>query len=181
MRLLSARHSRRFEQKVIREKDGVETTMVIRPASESDQPNFEMSAPKLIGRVKNNSLLKTGDVIRVAGPNPQRFLMTNHGSTEGYNVHKLFECNKKVLWERKSTVIDPLTQLEKETGYVEQGTIWVLWQNLRREKPDYSMRIEEESRLVVTGEDVRFDDRLDGQTVKRLNSDVLGLNLLEVQ
>jgi hypothetical protein len=60
------------------------------------------------------------------------------------------------------------------------GNIWVMWDMIRREAPDFAMHISEEKNLVVTGYAVQLHDTLDGQEVKRCNQ-ALGVNILQVQ
>lgn len=159
--------------------DGAETIGTFSTPSEKDQPNFEFSAQKLVIRTKHESLLQTGDVI-IRQKTGQKFLMAEHTITPSYRVHRLMLVDRLVKWERETVVTDPLTQEKRTTGLQLMGFIWVMWDMIRREAPDFAMQISEEKNLVATGADIRLHDKLDGEEVKRVNR-VLGINVAQVQ
>lgn len=161
--------------------NGPETRAIFSTASEKDQPNFEFSAQKLVVRAQRDSLLSAGMVIQRTKTG-DRYLLADHTTTPTYKVFRTLKVTRLVAWTRQITAVDPLTNEVRSDGIVPQsmGSIWVLWDMIRREAPDFGFQVAEEKNLVATGEDVQLDDLLDGQEVKRVNR-ALGINIIQVQ
>lgn len=168
-----------FEPVVVH--NGPETRAIFSTASEKDQPNFEFSAQKLVVRVQRDSLLNAGMVVQRTKTG-ERFLLAEHTLTPTYKVFRTLKVTRLVAWTRQVTSVDALTGEVRVNSITPQamGNIWVLWDMIRREAPDFGFQIAEEKNLVATGEDVRLDDMLDGQEVKRVNR-ALGVNIIQVQ
>ena len=176
MRRLKQAADRFFE--TVHVEGGPTTRAVIKRPSDNDQPGVEFASPRLTARVMLNSLLKSGDVIRVA--DAERYLLADHSSTPEYRTHHMFPCDRQVPWTRKVEVIDPVTKLKKSDGQpVLIGNIWVMWERTRREFMDLSIRVAQESALVDTGADVKLGDLVAGMKVKRVN-EALGIRILEL-
>lgn len=158
--------------------NGPTTRAIVQRPPDIDRPGAEFTHPSLTCRVRRGSLLRTGQVVTLQGGS--NYLVTNHSETADWVTHHLFRCDRQVSWSRVTTTIDPLTQLEKSSGSSPLGNVWVLWEKMRREFTDLSMRIAQENHLMVTGADVQLDDLIDGMRVKRVNY-ALGVNVVELQ
>lgn len=159
--------------------NGPESRGIFSTASEQDQPNFEFSSQKLIMRAARDTLCAVGNVI-LRPKTGERFLLGIHTQTNSYKVFRALKADRLVTWTREATSNDPLTGEPITTGNTSLGSIWVLWDMIRREAPDFGFQVQEERNLVITGEDIQLGDMLDGQEVKRVNI-AMGLRIVQVQ
>lgn len=157
---------------------GPTSRAIVQRPPDIDRPGAEFTHPSLTCRVRHGSLISTGQIVRLQGGS--NYLVTNHSETADWVTHHLFRCDRQVTWTRLTTTVDPLTQLPKASSPTSLGEIWVLWEKMRREFTDLSMRIAQENHLMVTGADVQLDDLIDDMRVKRVNR-ALGVNVVELQ
>lgn len=173
------RPSDRFQEPV-QVLGGPRTRASIRRVGEDKQPNFEFSYEKIIARVMPDSLLATGQVIERIRTG-DKYLVADHAKTPTYRVHRLLNVDRLVTWKRSTFTVDPLTNEQRSSPVpATLGQIWVLWDMIRREAPDFIMHTAEEKNLILTGEDIQLNDWLDDQQVKRVNR-ALGVNIVQVQ
>src|ERR1700754_1639364 len=71
-----------------------------------------VNAPRLVLRVRHNSIINTGALIRTM--TDKRYLVAEQADIDGeYRAHKLFLANRQVEWKRGVTTKDPLTKQDK--------------------------------------------------------------------
>lgn len=158
---------------------GPASRAIIQRPPDIDRPGAEYSSPSLTMRVAKGSLVQSGQVVRL--PGGDHYLVGNHSSTRDWTTHHLFLADRQVVWSRYVKVIDNLTGIERVLPDPQElGTVWVLWEKVRREFTDLNLRIAQQNHLMVTGSDVREDDLIDGKKVIRVNH-ALGLNVVEIQ
>jgi len=167
-------------QEPIQILDGPLSRGVVRALSETKQPNFEFSAEKTILRTRRDSLIQTGHIVERVHSG-LKYLVCDHTLERDYAVKRLLLVDRKVVWKRSTSTLHPLTGKPiSSTQPTQIGEMWVLWDMIRREAPDFVMHLAEEKNLVVTGADVQLNDWLDDQQVKRVNK-ALGVNIVQVQ
>jgi hypothetical protein len=168
----------RFFEQIIVDATGAKTRGILSPPSEGDLSG-QLNPPRLILRVRDESIIQTGHIIRTRSG--LRYLVAEHADVEGhYRAHKLFLANRRVTWLRSRTTEDVLTGQAKSLYDQDLGFIWVNWELIPREELDVNLRVTEDRIAVLTAAAVRLGDKLDGQIVKRLNPR-LGVNAVEVQ
>ncbi len=160
-------------------ESGGEARGSIQRPSDNETPALDFSSPRLTLKVRNESLVRTGQIVRRRGGN--RYLVADHGGTGDYRTHWLFQCNREVQWERVATANDALTGLPQATGSrTSLGSLWVVSEMITREDFDRSLRTREEKYRIITGANVIENDLIDGLIVKRVNP-VLGVRVLTIQ
>ncbi len=164
---------------------GMPFAAAIMPLDEGAVASYDFTEPRVIIRVRVDSVAKTGDVI--IDPAGRRFLLADHDQNSVYDTvlyrsHKGFSMNRQVLWERQGEgVIDPLTGLEKSgAGKISLGMIDVLIEQFGREQLDTALRVKEQSRRLVTGAEIQLGDIVEDMIVKRLDKS-LGIWLAEIE
>lgn len=173
----------RFENNLLR-ADGFPFKAAIMPLDEGAIAAYDFTEPRVIMRLRHDSTVGTGDV--VIDPAGRRYLLADHDQnaiydTVLYKSHRCFLMNKQVLWEREAPgVVDPLTKLKKSAGKVSLGTIDVLVEQFGREDMDFSIKVREQTRRLVTGADIQLNDIVDNMVVKRLDKS-LGVWLAEIE
>lgn len=160
---------------------GAQSRGVIQRSSDAETPALDFSNPRLICRVRYDSLLQVGQVVRRQGG--ERFLLAEHSRTPHHRTFWMFTTHRQATWKRMGTTTDALTGLAKASTLADVASpagIWVGWEAITREAFDRDMRVREELVRVITGENVQLGDRIGDQTVKRIQP-VLGINLVTVQ
>lgn len=176
MRRFNRVGARAFEP--VRIVGGARTRAIIQRPADQDRPGVEFVYENLTCRVLPNSLMTSGQVI--IPPDGQHYLVADHSSTVDWVTHHLFRCSRQVTWQRSGLGVDTLTGLTKAQGSpTTLGTPWVLWQRVRREITDLTIRIDQEAHLVATGVDVQPEDTLNGLRVKRVEI-ALGVRVVEL-
>lgn len=155
----------------------------IQALGEAGVPSYDYSEPRLILRVRHLCPVMTGSII--IDPAGRKYLLADHDSANDYNeihyrTHRLFHMNTHATWQRETSVLDPVTQLKKSTGRANLGPIWVLIERMGREPTAGPIGVKEQIRQVITSEEIKLGDILDGMIVKRLDT-VLGVTLAEIQ
>lgn len=157
---------------------GPRSRAIVQRPPDIDRPGAEFAHPTLSCRVPRDSLVKTGQVLELQGGD--RYLVAEHSATIDWQTHHLFMCDRQVVWSRPTKTLDPVTRLPKTGEPAEIARIWVMWERVRREFTDLTVRIDQETHLVATGAEVLPNDRLDGMLVKRVNH-ALGIQIVELQ
>lgn len=141
--------------------------------SESDQkqiPVYAFVNPRHVLRTPLQTALKTGMVIR--SPAGRCFIVGDNGPSEQrqgtiWTSWRLFDTTGQVTWKRRKKVTDLVTQVEKDDGYLNMGSIWVAIEPLDRELSDFRMSASFEQARVITGRPIKHDDLVDGRKVTR--------------
>lgn len=162
-------------------EQGYEVRGLLQPVNEGQIPAYQWSTPRLVFRTSPESLANPGTII--IDTFGRRLILGSHGSYQIgpeklYKVFRVIEATKAVSWIRETTVMDPVTKLQKKDQDVEHGPIWVAIEPLGRLDGDRDVRVREDGHQIVTSADVRLNDVVDGQIVRRVQ-DVLGIKLLE--
>lgn len=149
---------------------------------ETDQtqiPAYTFVNPRRILRTNFNTALRAGMVL--LSPSNERFVVGENGAADDpsgplWQSWRLFEANRRCKWQRRTQIIDPVTELKREGQLVDLGYIWMAIEPLDRESPDRQMRTSHEQDRFLAGADVRADDIIDGKKVIRSDT-VLGIRL----
>lgn len=157
---------------------GPKSRAILQRPPDIDRPGQEFAYPSPTLRVPPNSLVKSGQVIRTQAG--MRYLVADHSATVDWVTHHLFNCDRQVDWATQTVTKDPVTGLEKVRGTTDPVQIWVMWEKVRREFTDLNIRVNQETHLMLTGEDVKMNDLINGLKVVRVNR-ALGVNVVEIQ
>jgi hypothetical protein len=160
---------------------GYEVLGLLQPVNEGQIPAYQWATPRLVFRTSPESLATAGTIIVDAFG--RRLILGTHGNYQVgpdrlYKVFRIIEANKHVSWTRKTTTLDPVTKLQKKDQDIELGPIWVAVEPLGRLDGDRDVRVREDGHQIVTSADVKLNDVVDGQIVRRVQ-EVLGIKLLE--
>lgn len=150
--------------------------------TETDQtqiPAYTFVNPRRILRTDPKTAVRSG--MAVQSPSGEVFIVGDNGPSDApcgtlWQSWRLFEATAQVTWTRRTTIIDPVTQLKREGPPVDLGKIWCLIEPLDREVPDLQMRASHEQDRVLCGAAIRNDDFVNGKKVIRADV-VLGVRL----
>lgn len=155
---------------------GFRIPMSIQRVADGDDPDMDFRAPRLACKVRPNSLMVIGDILKYQN---NWYLAADRHETIDYRSFWLYKAERSVSWKRNATVTDPVTNLPVSAAPVELGPIWVTWETMSRQPVDRPLGVSNEVNRVLTVSDVRLNDLLDGQQVKRVNNS-MGLRIVEV-
>lgn len=146
-------------------------------------PSYDFSSTRFLMRVRFSSIVTSGMmIIDVVGRHfitaelDEAFLQNE----PLYRNLRLFPANTLVRWERESSSVDPLTQLERGTGKSLVKEVRMMVEPITKEPIDLTLRIQEQKFRVITNEDVKEGDILNDMVVRRVDQ-ALGVKLLELQ
>lgn len=174
----------RFESTLFRKTDKFPFVAVVLPLAEGAISSYDFTEPRIIMRLRHDSLVGTGDV--VIDPAGRTYLLSEHDKASIYNTvlyktHRCFLINKTVAWEREvAGTTDTLTGLTKGSAKSPLGDIDVLIEQFGREDFDFAMKVREQTRRLVTSAPIELNDIVDGMIVKRLDLS-LGVWLAELE
>jgi hypothetical protein len=157
---------------------GPDTRAIVARPPDIDQPGVEFAAPSLTLRAQRDGLLRAGQVVRTQGG--EHYILAKHNETVDWRTLHMFWCDRQVVWTRPGTTTDRLTGLKVAGTSTPQGTIYVMWERVRREFTELALRVSQERHLVATGADVKIGDALDNMIVDRV-SNSLGVRILELR
>jgi hypothetical protein len=146
------------------------------------QPPDNFDSPRLIVRVGVNCAVNAGTIMKtmlgryyLLGLNDDE--ETGRLQTKSF---RLFEVPNTLTWKRKSTVVDAVTNLEKGTTDLDLGTI-----RCALEKPttirEEGIGVREETWRLITNQDVRINDVIDGNKRVRSVFQQLGVAFAELE
>lgn len=150
--------------------------------AETDQsqiPAYTFVNPRRILRTDFKVALRTGMVLK--SPSNEVYIVGENGASDTpqgtlWQSWRLFEASGQYSWTRRTSIIDPITQLPREGVQQNMGKIWVALEPLDREAPDRRLRVSMEQDRILCGADIRTDDIVNGKKVVRADQ-VLGLKL----
>lgn len=148
----------------------------IQRVSDREFPALDFSPPRLICRVRPQSLLHVGHVISRAGV---RYVLARLSVTPDYRSFWMFEANRLVEWKKPITTTHALTGREKSAGMGPATSLWVGWEIMTRQPYERAIGVSNETTRIITGANVEENDLINGQQVKRVN-EALGLKIVEV-
>lgn len=114
----------------------------------------------------------------------RRFLVCEHGGSQLqdkllYRSYRLVQLTHEMTWSRVTTRLDPLTQEARGDSKELLGKIWVS-KEPDGGRADGRIMIHDDAFRIITGHDVKLNDRLDGMQVRRVD-DVIGVKLIELR
>jgi hypothetical protein len=141
--------------------------------SEADQkqiPVYAFVNPRHVLRTPTATALKAGMVIRT--PAGAVFVVGDNGPSEQregtiWQSWRLFEATGKYKWQRRNKIVDPVTELERDDGYIDMGDIWCALEPMDREVSDFRMSASFEQSRLISGRPIQHDDLIDGRKVTR--------------
>lgn len=152
---------------------------VVSEAPQSGQPNYVMTDPRKLLRVKDGVPIVPGQVVQT--PGGEKLLVGENGASDSHEgilwrSFRLFLVTKQMVWTRRGRTVDPLTKLERDTAPVELGRPWVVFEPLDREINDSKLRRTFEQARFLVGANIQADDLLDDRVVSKVDSQ-LGLRI----
>lgn len=158
---------------------GPTTRALIQRPPDIDRPGAEFTYPSPTLRVPVGSLVKSGQVVRI--PSGDHYLVADHSATTDWVTHHLFRCDRQVPWGRFTMTADPVTKVMHQSPTpATLGNPWVMWERVRREFTDLTIRVSQETLLVAVGAQVELNDILNSMKVVR-KSHALGVTIVELQ
>lgn len=151
---------------------------VIQPLKEGSVSASTFSEARFMLHVEESEPITAGTVIF---DRYQRvFLVGSHDHRPEGRAHKLFVMTDKVSWTRPVEETDAVTGLTKALTEQELGPIWCAIEVFGREEVDRAMHVGFDRSKVVTGKQIRLNDKIDGKLVRRLFY-VFGVYIGEIQ
>lgn len=138
--------------------------------------NSDTSPMRRLMRVKPGTPVSPGDV--VYSSSGQTWLVGEHGHASTYTVMKLFEANRKGLWERPSSSENTVTGLQSGGTATNNGQVNFLLEPAGAAEDQ--LNIPEAEYQLITNADVQEGDRVDGLTILRAD-ELLGLMVCEAR
>jgi hypothetical protein len=150
------------------------------PARDDEGASYEFSAPRLIFRTRDTSLVKSKDLLISDGG--ARYLVADYyAAEEGWRSWRLYNAEVQLRWARPRKTTDDLTGLPRAAGAPQDmGLIWATTELERRMFSDPALKIPIERRIYITNQPVKENDFLDGKQVVRANLE-LGLYIIEAK
>lgn len=141
--------------------------------SETDQkqiPVYAFVNSRHVLRTPVATTLKVGMVLRTASNTV--FIVGENGPSEQsegtiWLSWRLFQATGKFRWQRRQKIVDPVTELERDSGLQDMGEIWCAVEPLDREVSDFRMSASFAQARIITGRPVKTDDLVDGRKVSR--------------
>jgi hypothetical protein len=133
------------------------------------QPPDNFDSPRLVLRVGVNCAIGAGTIMKTLTGRYYLLGLNDNEETPRLQTKsfRLFEVPSVLTWERKTTVKDTVTGLDKATTTVNLGTI-----RCALEKPstvsDANIQVREATYRLITNQDVKVNDVID--TDKRVRS-----------
>jgi len=139
-------------------------------------PVYQFVNARRVLRVNPGTPVAAKMVIRASGGGV--FILADLGDSAGiFDSYRLVEVTGQYQWQTRGKSIDPVTQLEKDTGLQNQGLIWGSYEPASTEMFDRQIRVGFETARFVTNRNVSRDDVVDGKRVTRSDSQ-LGVRVL---
>lgn len=156
-------------------------TGVITEPNQGEVPSYQFNLPRRLLRVDAKVPVKPGIVVRASEGTV--WMVGEHGDAETgrgalFRTFRLFEATQKFTWQKRGKTVDTVTGLPKDTGLVDQSSIWGLYEP-SPEMFDRQMRTSFEGGRFITNADVQRDDIIDGRKVSRVDIQ-LGLRLCQL-
>lgn len=120
------------------------------------------------------AVVKAGDLVHFAGTH---YLLCGQHTLSKTKRFLAMEINKTATWTRMTEVIDPVTQMKKDT--VAETLDAALKVTLEPQRSFEEANFTKSQRRVFTAADVKEGDELDGMKVLRVD-DLFGIRVAEV-
>lgn len=163
-------------QTILRKVDGTPFRGTILPADEG--VTGALLSAKLILRTMPGAPVAPRDIIfDLSG---QRYLVAKLGIRPAYKTFRLFEINADLRLKRTTKIRDPLTGLARSEKATDLGLFPAMLERSGADRVDGAMRVAEETRSVVTGEQLQLGDIVDDGVVRWV-TEILGVTHGEIR
>lgn len=166
--------ARRFEIPVEDLTAGASFPATLTEPQPTNPPAFQFTNERRLLRVRDGVADPVGHVIRT--PAGERFVVADHGYSESrgtkviFRSYRLYEVTHELTWERRQKLLDPVTKVERDVGYVAVAPGVALGAyETEREVLDRGLRTNFEAGRFITNAPVLLDDRLGGRQVVRVD------------
>ena len=119
------------------------------------------------------TFIKTGDVVKSHG-GEFLILMEFPDDSEDLAAFKVAYASKIFKWERQTTVLHPVSKVPVGTDWVDQGKLYANF-DMPTEAPVGTLM--DTRYRFITGQDVRLNDRIEGNRYVKTIYEVLGVKL----
>lgn len=126
--------------------------------------------------VRSKGLVGPGTVVQA--PGGDKLLVLEYSTDQDWSeAYRAAYVPKAYRWQRRSVVTDPVSLVKRDSGMTEMGELWAYM-----EKPEVVMfeGSSDTKYRLLTGEDVKAGDLIDGKTVKRVYA-AMGVKAVEVE
>lgn len=148
---------------------------IIDEPSQGTIPSYQFTNGRRILRMNPGVPVKASMVIKTK--NGATFITGNLGDDDDvFKSFRLFEATGKYHWQTRGKTIDPVTNLPEDTGLVDKGLIWGVYEPASQEVFDRQLRLDMETGNFITNASIKRDDVIDGKRVTRVDN-VLGVKL----
>lgn len=166
--------ARRFEIPLDDVTAGTSFLATLTEPQPTNPPAFQFTNERRLLRVRDGVADPVGHVVET--PAGERFVVADHGYSESrgtrviFRSYRLYQVTHELTWERRQKLIDPVTKVERDVGYVPVGTGTVLGAyETEREVLDRGLRSNFEAGRFITNAAVQREDRLGGRQVVRVD------------
>ncbi len=148
---------------------------IVDEPSQGTIPSYQFTNGRRILRLNPGTPIKPGMVIKTKGGDI--FITGNLGDDDDvFTSFRLFETTGRYKWETRGKSIDPVTKLPQDTGLINKGLIWGVYEPVSQEVFDRQLHMNMETGNFITNQNIQRDDIIDGKRVTRVDN-VLGVKL----
>lgn len=144
-------------------------------------PNYIFTAPRRTLRVDPLSPARAGMVVRT--PMGQVLMLGDGGTSEQdggtFKNLRAFEATHRLNWSKRNEVVDPITNMTRDDGVIDQGLIWCAYEPDAKEASGGALNVRLESGKVLTASAVQRNDLVGDYRVSRSDL-LLGLHICSV-
>jgi hypothetical protein len=142
----------------------------ISEADQSQIPAYAFVSDRHVFRTNYPTALRSGMVIK--SPAGDLYIVADNGPSEQeigilWQSFRLFAVSHKLPWMRRTTTLDPVTKLPRESGQQDLGDIYVTLETLDREEEDRKIGASFEKYRIISGKPIEHDDLIGEHTVIR--------------
>ena len=148
---------------------------IVDEPSQGSLPSYQFTNGRRILRTNPGVPVKASMVIKTAGG--ATFITGNLGDDDTiFQSFRLFETTGRYKWQSRGKTVDPVTLLKQDSGLVDKGTIWGVYEPGSQEIFDRQLHLDVEGGNFITNAPVQRDDMVEGKRVTRADR-VLGVTL----
>lgn len=157
---------------IMRRIDGVKFRGHLLPSA---GVNTKEKAPYRVMHIKTPTMIRAGDVVKTY--NGEVLILMEHPDDFGWAIsYKGAYAKDNLLWRRPAMVLDPVARVERATGKIDMGRIWVNFDS----PEDLQMEgISDVGFRFITGQDIRVNDEVGEYHITKVVKS-LGVNVAYV-
>ena len=171
---------RRFEIpfRVVEGGTGI-ITGILSETEQASQPSYVFVQPRHVMRTMHPTPARPGMVLQ--SPSGAEFILGANGPSEQregtlWQSFRRFEPTGRYLWQRRTRVLDAITQKYTEGQLATIGYIRAALEPIEREMADREMRVNFEQVRFITGAPIQSKDLIDGRSIAKVDKQ-LGLSI----